>query len=765
MSRSIANIRSLKGLGIFADRARGSAAVPFRRYNLIYGFNGSGKSTLSRLFSSLEAGAMHERLPADATFEVELDDGAVLGCPTNPNGLERQIVVFNSDYIDRNLQWASGVANPVFFIGADQAEAAGVLSKLEASISQQTVIKERASTSQSAASKVFANFKKERARLTAARLHLGNRKYEAPALAKDYEAWKGGDAVRISDKELDAAEEVRKLSEPMPGLTVLEFDISSVEAAHHFVTEMCSQSLTTVALEEIERFPDILLWLKEGHEFHRKHELKNCLYCGNEIQGDRIALLTSALDGQVDEFVSKIERTMARLNAAIVTTSGLRKAVPSSDELSSDVRPDFRRASGELVGDLDGVENHFLALKAVLELKRQRPASPADTSSLPSINDVGELARSMAESLRALNSIVTDHNQKVADFADHRQRAEIAIRKHYVADCAVDYDRHQTELEAAQTALASAEQKLERLTAEAEELRGQIRKHGPAAEVINKLVASYLGHGELTILPVDQGYQFRRHGKDIQGTPSEGEKTAIALAYFLSSIEADGRKLKDTIVVIDDPVSSLDTKALNYACSLVRSRLNDAGQLIVLTHNLQCMNEFRKAWKGRVRPQKGDPTGSFLFIDTSIPEGSDKRVSKIVEMSKLLREYDSEYHFLFNHVLKFTGDATAYYEYGYMMPNVLRRVLDVFLAFRCPGNSGFAEQVKRLCDDFPDLDRDRLAALERLVQVESHSDNLDDLLSFSSMTIEETKAAADALVAMMEQVDGKHLAGLRRLCR
>ncbi len=139
----------------------------------------------------------------------------------------------------------------------------------------------------------------------------------------------------------------------------------------------------------------------------------------------------------------------------------------------------------------------------------------------------------------------------------------------------------------------------------ARELRRRIRTHGPAASVINKLIAAYLGHGELTIDPVDEDYELQRHGRPITGVPSEGEKTAIAIAYFLSSIEADNRKLKDVIVVVDDPVSSLDTKALNFACSLVRTRLEKAAQVFILTHNLQCMNEFRKAWKGKAKSREG----------------------------------------------------------------------------------------------------------------------------------------------------------------
>ena len=75
----IKNIKSLQGMGIYADRGARSPCLQFRRYNLVYGFNGSGKSTLSRLFASLEAGGPHPKLPAGGTFEVELDDGTAFG--------------------------------------------------------------------------------------------------------------------------------------------------------------------------------------------------------------------------------------------------------------------------------------------------------------------------------------------------------------------------------------------------------------------------------------------------------------------------------------------------------------------------------------------------------------------------------------------------------------------------------------------------------------------------------------------------------------
>lgn len=53
-------IKTLKGVGILADKSAKDDAPEFLRYNLLYGFNGSGKSTLSRLFACLESGKHHE---------------------------------------------------------------------------------------------------------------------------------------------------------------------------------------------------------------------------------------------------------------------------------------------------------------------------------------------------------------------------------------------------------------------------------------------------------------------------------------------------------------------------------------------------------------------------------------------------------------------------------------------------------------------------------------------------------------------------------
>ncbi|WP_243443897.1 AAA family ATPase [Asaia prunellae] len=558
-------------------------------------------------------------------------------------------------------------------------------------------------------------------------------------LAKDFDWWKDHGGPKLTDDELKTAEDTRRLDEPMPRLNRLSFEQATIETAYRFIAEVCGQSLATVALEEVQRHPDMVLWLKIGNEYHGAHGLAHCLLCGNEILAERRALLTAALDDEVDQFVARLKRTADRLDGLLESISQLVALLPKVDDLTSELRPGFRDLRQDASQNARQLAEQLRTLQGVLSAKLERPASPADMKDVAAEADVCATAKRLAVSVARVNETIMAHNQGITDFVKRKDEAETSIRRHFIVDCREEYAQTAKDVGDAIARFEVAAETLAALRERARELRQRIRTHGPAAAVINKLIAAYLGHSELTINPADEGYELHRHGTPITVVPSEGEKTAIAISYFFSSIEADNRKLKDMIVVVDDPVSSLDTKALNFACSLVKTRLEKAAQVFVLTHNLQCMNEFKKAWKGKTRPPTGkDPTATFLYIDVTIPDGEHRRSSRIIEMSKLLREYKSEYHLLFSHVLRFVEQPSAYDDHGYMMPNVIRRVLDVFLAFKRLGGGGLPGQLNTLCADYPHLDRERLAALERLAQVESHSDNLDDLLSFSTMTLEET---------------------------
>jgi wobble nucleotide-excising tRNase len=175
------------------------------------------------------------------------------------------------------------------------------------------------------------------------------------------------------------------------------------------------------------------------------------------------------------------------------------------------------------------------------------------------------------------------------------------------------------------------------------------------------------------------------------------------------------------------------------------------------------MNEFKKAWRNQAKADP--PTAALLFLDVSMPEGSDARSARIVNLPSQLSAYDSEYHFLCHKMLQFEAAGVGYSDYWFMMPNVIRRVLDVFLAFKVPGSHSLGQKLETLTKKYPDIDDVRIKALDRLIQVESHSDSLDDLVSHSSMTIEETRDANAALLELMAAADPDHTAAIRKQCK
>lgn len=759
----IRNIRTLKDATILAERKANSAGLDFLRYNLIYGFNGSGKSTLSRILSCLEKSKRHHRLPDDCIFEIEMDDGTIHGCPDTLIGLTNRVCVFNNDFIEENLKWSEGIANPIFYIGREQAELAEKLKESEGQIPELRAKSTGAEKLADSKSTVLANYKRDRAKAIADRLREGNRRYEANHLAEDYRKIKYEVASILTPKELDAKAAICAQAVGGVAIKTIEFKDLDIEQLITTARDLAGRTLGAMMAADLERHPKMVAWVKAGHEYHHENRLDSCLYCGNVVPKDRQALLEKIFDNQLQNFLDGLRVAVEQVTVFQKAFESTLIVLPDSGALSPELAEMFSSARAAL--DAPVRENLTLleGARNMLFTKQEVPTLEAKDQ-LPAASVVTENVAALRSAVGALNDIFALHNQAVADFAAHQADARLSIKKHYLAEGEADYVAAVDASAKGKSDAATARSDLELLEKMVEELRAKVQTHGPATTDINNLVKSYLGHGELTVAVATEGYELHRHGKLVKGPPSEGEKTAIALCYFLSTLRANGRSLKDLIVVVDDPVSSLDTRAMNFACAMIRLHLEEAAQLFVLTHNQHCMNEFKKPWKNRAKEDDPKRCVRLFFIDVKKPTAGNSRVSSLVTMSKLLREHDSEYHFLFQKVLQFEADGLNS-EYAFMMPNVIRRVLDVFLAFRVPKSGNNQDKLKALCKDHPALDIKRLIALDRLSQVESHSDSLDDLIAHSSMTIEESHDANNALLHLMETTDGPHLGTLRSYCK
>ena len=203
---------------------------------------------------------------------------------------------------------------------------------------------------------------------------------------------------------------------------------------------------------------------------------------------------------------------------------------------------------------------------------------------------------------------------------------------------------------------------------EIEQLSQKRRDYKITAQTINKKLKSFLGRKELIFEATDtenEGYYIKRasNGKFAKSL-SEGEKTAVALIYFLSKLSEENFDLNNGIVVIDDPISSLDFNSVFQAFGFIKAEAAKAEQVFILTHNFDFFKKHIKHWFKRDCKEKVD----FFMIKNFFAK-KNKRTAKISPLDDLLKDYDLEYQYLFSPLYRLKTDEGNTFKETYPFPN------------------------------------------------------------------------------------------------
>lgn len=358
-----------------------------------------------------------------------------------------------------------------------------------------------------------------------------------------------------------------------------------------------------------------------------------------------------------------------------------------------------------------------------------------------------------------LAATVKKHNEAFASFAGMQKDAFTKIESHVLASNQGDWRRLKEAAGDAEAEQKVAQTEEKRLSDRQLQLRNDLQDHGVGADKMNELISAYLGHKELRLVSEDGGYKILRPGGSPATELSEGERTAVSFCFFLTQLAAEGRKVEDLVLVIDDPISSLDTAARTYAYSLMTRMTKKCAQVIVLTHNTSFMNMVKREFQNLQRRDQTKNITALLYLDCkSAADGSD-RITSLAPMHELLVKYDSEYHYLFSIVQKAARDGET--EYLFLLPNATRKLLEMFATFCSPGQSSFTGALMEHNDSVKDkLD---VRALERLVQIESHG-TIDGLGTLPDLTLEEALRAAEAGINFIKEVGSDHYRKMKKAC-
>ncbi|MGM4924494.1 AAA family ATPase [Tardiphaga sp. 804_B3_N1_9] len=734
-------IDRVKNLGVFADYSWNAQLPPFERYNVIYGENGSGKTTLSRLLDCLKTGT-HDEYPS-----LEFKIGSQSGDLVHNQAAARKIRVFNADYVQLNIGQLDGSLKPILVIGAENKAVAEVLAaeQLE-EVKRISVIQaatKRAEGHQTGRGKIFTEIAKTISEAVSGNTARTYRKNNAEQAFAKLASPKSLTEEALQAHRSTIHQEVMETIDIPKDLQVGGVSLADAgNVSKDLASKLCSRSAVSDAIARLTENPEIAIWVEQGHALHKELGSKECEFCRQTVPAERWKQLDahfSTADRELKEEIENNLRETERLKQAVLSIS-----LPDRMALYSDLRVQFQKAKLEFEAasraatvDLDAI-----AAKLITKLASRSSAIAFE---------LGLDLQPLEATWAAVVAVMEAHNAKTATFDQAKDLARAEIEIHYltsVRDSVAEFDKLiEDENEIVREAKEGSEAKgvlaLKALQDSIGEKKAQLSNAHKAGEQLTQHLHTFLGRNELVFCSEEDGYRVHRNGKPARRL-SEGERTAVAFIYFIVQLGEQDFNLTDGIVVIDDPVSSLDASSLYQAFAFLKNAVKNAKQVFLLTHNFSFLRLVLN-WLESVKKSEGKKQFYMLVCKVD----STGRHSSIVGLDRALIDHPTEYHFLFKTLATFQSDGTI--AGCYHIPNVTRKVLETFLDFHVPERKALYAKLA----DVP-FDENKKAAIYKFANDLSHFTGQ----GFEPGLVQESQKNAAYLLEMIKELAPQHYQGM-----
>jgi len=262
--------------------------------------------------------------------------------------------------------------------------------------------------------------------------------------------------------------------------------------------------------------------------------------------------------------------------------------------------------------DKEKLEAELQAVNAIILVNRQRIDKKVASPSIDvALEGLAEIPQKISELINSANLKISEHNRLVSGFSVEQKKLTGAVWRYLLdvelkdtlADYTKDVDRISKAITGISASLDKATLDISMADAEIAKIETSLTSVKPTVIAINKILKDFgFRSFSLDTACTDNSYRLiRSDGADAKATLSEGEKTFVTFLYFYhllrGSITTSGIST-NRIVVIDDPVSSLDSDVLFIVSSLikklfhdVRQKANNIKQVFVLTHNVHFHKE------------------------------------------------------------------------------------------------------------------------------------------------------------------------------
>lgn len=759
---SIKDIKKLKQFGIFQDHTNRNAK-DFGKYNLFYGWNGSGKSTLSGLFRCIENKATSSKFPS-SEFTVGVDGGNAI-TQANVANSDLNIYTFNHDFIDENISWNS-IVKSILLVDKEKIEEREKLEKLkkeqEADTKAHSIEAEAIRKLDGAVSK----FETDSARHMKTSLqsidttdnyylNYDKRKFEK-LINDNLEAIKS-DAPLLDDQKTVELTNAAKPDQKSP-ITFNQHVVNqeTFTKAKERLDDLLKTNVVSQTLQRLVDHGDIKSWVETGLDLHKRHDANQCEFCGNTITEERTKQLEAHFNDDYKAFQIRLKSADGWLSGQYIQPPML----PASSDFYDEFKDVYGEACKALEKTIQTLNDEITVWHAVLKEKTANPLETGLTVEAISESSV----KAFNDAVIAISAAVDKHNHKSRNFKEETDKAKKLLELHYATTEVKSFGYHNKKKEVVGRTGANDTLKatIESRNSEIRSLEDSLSNEGLGADQFNESLHKFLGRSELTLRfsPVKKGYEILRNDSvPVEGNLSEGEKTAIAFVYFITKLKENDNKIENTIVVVDDPVSSFDSNHLFHAYSFLRSNCDKANQLFVFTHNFTYFKLIRDWFEGvnrnrrRKNPAK-DPNAFFYTIETStvVP-----RQSTFKDADPSLVNYNSEYHYIFSKLHAYKDNPALSRDEAFLTANLARKLLESFFSFKFPKHrSDIAQLMSCGLTGCKITDEATKEKIYRFINKYSHSAVIEINEDSSENLLGESQNVIGDIFKWLQEVDETH---------
>lgn len=594
------------------------------KVNFFYGSNGSGKTSLSDLLAGKYLDALKR------------------GCIVEQDNDSTPILVYNRNFVKDNFRENTAIRG-IFTLGVESKEIKEQIESLQSKIkdNEQQIQKKKLSLDNFSTDqqqllvaiedKCWALQQKYGTKFGAAL--IGFRGSKTKFMEKCLSEFsKHTDNKSLPEIQLLYETAYQKSAEEQSVYPL--FSIQEIE--QHETNGLLSKVITgrqDIPIGELINALQNSDWIRQGLSY-AEHTSGKCPFCQQALSVSLYQEISDFFDDSyrqqcdnIKSFLNQYQQFANRLIASIKAIIDAPLPIPGLDY--TELNPIYESIANRISDNLHIIEDKIKAPSQAME-----------------IVGLADLIQRLNEVLHKLNNQILKNNEIVANQKEQQKQCQAMIWGYFTHELTADLKEFDKKHTGKKKAINNITGQINALKSQNNEWQSEIEaKEASLTSVtatvsaINGLLKKFGFTGfELAENPTEKGtYKILRpDGTDAKETLSEGEYNFICFLYFYhlvyGSPKSTGLNSKK-IVVIDDPISSLDSNVLFIISTLVRCIIDDCDkqrngiqQVLVLTHNIYFHREItykqshkgNEGWKYWIISKKDNITNISAYLENPI---------------------------------------------------------------------------------------------------------------------------------------------------